>query len=434
MITIYASSESGNRLSFVAGHLLGRVLGATYCITSDAAFYRRQDGLRINYSAHDLGGGLWIRPQGLLSETGVRPVTDLPIAAWDGCWPAPFDPLAAAFYLLSLYEEYLPGHRTDIHGRFDHRDATLFRQGLLETPVVDRWAHALKAAWEADGLSTEELRLRQYQPVATYDVDFPYLYRCKGLFKNTAGLLRDLWRGRTQAVKDRLSVTLLRSEDPYFQALRLIHTAQVQAGAPYYLFVLLGKRGKYGRSTLYPTPGYYRYLRSLDHVTLGLHPSYQLPPASAAAHRRLFREKQQLEQLLQRPITATRRHFLQMQTPDTFRAMQAAGVCDDFTLAFAHAPGFRSGTAVPHPFYDLTRDETTSLLLHPTVMMDSSLIFHLKLTPEAALKKIYSLIDACRQSGGDYISLWHNSNLAGGPESNPWVRVFLDSLRYGEMG
>jgi len=69
-------------------------------------------------------------------------------------------------------------------------------------------------------------------------------------------------------------------------------------------------------------------------------------------------------------------------------------------------------------------------LLHPTVMMDSTLIFHLKLSPESALEKIKSLIDACKESGGDYLSLWHNSNIAGLPEKNPWIGVFIESHNY----
>jgi hypothetical protein len=141
-------------------------------------------------------------------------------------------------------------------------------------------------------------------------------------------------------------------------------------------------------------------------------------------------EKKTLEKILQHPIVFSRQHFLRMLTPYTFQALLQAGICEDFTLGFAKAPGFRSGTAVPHFFYDLQKEETTDLLLHPTVMMDSTLIFHLKLSPEAALEKIKSLVDACKQSGGDYLSLWHNSNLSGSPEKNPWIRVFIESQNY----
>jgi hypothetical protein len=63
-------------------------------------------------------------------------------------------------------------------------------------------------------------------------------------------------------------------------------------------------------------------------------------------------------------------------------------------------------------------------------MMDATLISHLKLSPDCARQKIKGLIDACKQSGGDYLSLWHNSNLAGTSERNLWIEVFRQSLEY----
>jgi hypothetical protein len=119
-----------------------------------------------------------------------------------------------------------------------------------------------------------------------------------------------------------------------------------------------------------------------------------------------------------------------MQNPETFQELNLAGFKEDFTLAFAHAPGFRSGTAVPYFFYDMEREEETGLLIRPTIMMDSTFIFHQKLKPEEALQKMKDLIDACKKSGGDYVSLWHNSNLAGTEKENPWINVFIQAYKY----
>jgi hypothetical protein len=366
---------------------------------------------------------------------------------YSGKGDVPFDVFAAAFYLLSLYEEYFPERideqgrldergrldgqgRLDEHGRFDHRASTLFREGVLETPVVDRWAYLLKEALEAAGAEASVFWLREYSAIGTYDVDHPYLYKYKGLIKNGGGLLRDGLKGDWRAVGERISVLLRRAEDPYMQALRWLVGMEREEERFYYVFVLLGKRGKYGRSTVYSPKAYYQYLRGLEWFATGLHPSYRAAHTSQPFFVTLNKERAALERILGRPVSSSRQHFLQMETPFTFRTLQQAGIGEDFTLAFAKAPGFRSGTAIPHYFYDVERDLKTNLWLHPTVMMDSTLIFHLKLSPEAALKKIKALIDACRQSGGDYVSLWHNSNLAGRPEENPWIEVFMESRRY----
>ncbi|MDR2682443.1 MAG: hypothetical protein LBB64_01060 [Dysgonamonadaceae bacterium] len=441
MITIYSSPENKKRLEFAAGHLFRSVLGVEFQITSDPAFYRAQTGPCIFYSDEHLSYGLRISPHGLLSETGVRPLPELQTGEWKGLFcffhsgqgDIPFDVFAASFYLLSLYEEYLPSAPLDEHGRFDYRYSLLYRNGCLEIPIIDRWAYQIQASLEKAGFSTAGFPLRPFRAVDTYDIDHPFRYRYKGWLKNTGGILRDALKRDWKAVGERLSVLFLGRDDPYMQAIRRIRSVQQQSQKAYYLFVLLGKSGKFGRSTVYPPKAYYRYLKALSGATIGLHPSYETYP-SERSYRTLTTEKQQLETILQQPVSCSRQHFLRMQTPGTFRALLQAGIREDFTLAFAQAPGFRSGTAIPHPFYDIQQDEPTALLLRPTVMMDSTLIIHWKLSPEAALEKIKALIDACKQSGGDYLSLWHNSNLAGSEEGNPWIRVWLESRRYaGEI-
>jgi hypothetical protein len=437
MITIYASFENKRRLTFVAEHLLEHVLGASFCITSDPVFYRKQAAPCINYSPEALEHGLQMVPHGLLSETGVQPHRDLQTAEWEGLFcffysgrgDVPFDMFAASFYLLSLYEEY-GSTQLDVHHRFDHHHALLFRHQQLEVPLVDRWAYRLKAALEKTGGTADVFRLRSYRAIDTYDIDHPFRYRYKGFIKNGGGWLRDVGRRDFVAAGQRVAVLLHRSEDPYMQALQWIRETQQKAQRPYYLFVLLGDEGRYGRGITHCPTDYYRYLREWNDGCIGLHPSYRTSQATRPLTEALVEEKQLLEEIVQRPVTVSRQHFLQMQVPDTFRALCQANICEDFTLAFAQAPGFRSGTAIPHDFYDLYRERQTGLLLRPTVMMDATLMVHLQLSPSRALEKIRMLIDACRQSGGDYVSLWHNSNLAGSPEKNPWIDVYLESHRY----
>jgi hypothetical protein len=433
MVVIYSPSENRNRLDYIARHLFNEVLGTEFVITSDKKFYLEQETPCINYSETELNHGLQIIPHGLLFETEIHPVKELKESEWNGLFcffsnekgAVPFDLFSASFYLLTLYEENFPVE-PDEHGRFNPHESLLFQNGLLEMPIVDRWGYRLKEAFEKAGFQTADFKGRKYRAIGTYDIDHPYLYRNKGLIKNTGGMLRDLLKGNFKAVEERIRVLLRLKNDPYMASIRAIHAIHTQLQRPYYLFVLLGGRGKYGRSTLYPTPAYYKYLKSLDLPQIGLHPSYD----TFLNLKQLLKEKSELENKLGYGITISRQHFLRMQSPETFRELVQAGIREDFSLAFSKAPGFRSGTAVPYFFYDLRKEETTSLLIRPTVMMDTTLIHHLKLSPEAALQKIKGLIDACKQSGGDYLSLWHNSNLAYTPRENPWNNVYVQSYKY----
>jgi hypothetical protein len=433
MLTIYSLSEKTNRLNYIASHLFNDILGTEFSITSDKKFYLEQKTPCINYSEAELNHGLQIVPQGLLFETGIYPIKELKESEWKGLFcffsnekgDIPFDLFSASFYLLTLYEEHFPVE-LDEHNRFSHLESLLFRKGILEIPVVDRWAYLLKETLEKAGFQTDDFRKRKYRAISTYDIDHPYLYRNKGLIKNTGGAIRDLLKGNLRDVEKRIKVQLCLKKDPYMTAIQTIHEIQSQLQRPYYLFVLLGKRGKYGRSTLYSTQSYYKYLKQLELPQIGLHPSYD----TFRNFEQLIKEKSKLESILGRNVTISRQHFLRMQIPDTFQDLLLAGIQEDFTLTFSKAPGFRSGTAIPYFFYDLRKEETTSLLIRPTVMMDTTLIHHLKFSPKAALQKIKELIDACKQSGGDFLSLWHNSNLACIPEENPWINVYLQSYKY----
>ncbi|MDR0833334.1 MAG: hypothetical protein LBN93_04005 [Candidatus Symbiothrix sp.] len=68
--------------------------------------------------------------------------------------------------------------------------------------------------------------------------------------------------------------------------------------------------------------------------------------------------------------------------------------------------------------------ETTPLVT------DTTFIANPKITPEDALREIKQIIDTCKKSDKEYISLWHSSNLAGSPEENPWINVYLESMQY----
>ncbi|MDR2844015.1 MAG: hypothetical protein LBV57_05140 [Candidatus Symbiothrix sp.] len=433
MLTIYTTSQKTNRLEYIAGHLFKRILGTEFQFTSDREYFAQQSGACINYSDAVLNHGLQIVPQGLLFETGIHRFEELQVSEWRGLFcffysgqgDIPFDLFSAALYLLCLYEEYLP-KQLDKHSRFRHQDSLLFQHDCLETPVIDRWAYGLMEELQKAGYDTSDFELRQYRFVPTYDIDHPYLYRYKAWFKQLGGALRDILKGKWKKIQERVSVLVHLNEDPYMIALKQINWHQKHWQRRYFLFVLLGKKGKLGRSTAYSPKKFYKRLKTMDLAHIGMHPSYYALHNSTL----LLSEKLKLETITNRRIKYSRYHFLRIQSPESFQALDSIGIKEDFSLAFAHASGFRSGTSIPYPFYDLEKDEVSRLLIRPTVMMDSTLLFHLKYTPEIALIKIKMLIDECKQYGGDYTSLWHNSNLAGSPESNPWINVFIESSEY----
>lgn len=435
MILIYCPSPQISRLYFISEHIFGSLMGSDFEITADRQRFLKSTNARINYSDEKISNALWIVPHGLLSENGHRTIDRLNETSWNGMFAffgcnrgdLPFDIFAASFYLLTSYEEYY-SDKLDQHGRFDHTASLLFQHGLLETPIIDRWAEKLRQ--HINRLYPKErFHPRKFRLINTFDIDFPYRYRYKGLVKNLAGIGRDLLHADFKQIHERILVCLRRKDDPYFAAIRFIDAYHEKKDIRYHLFVLLGTIGKYGRSTIYPTPLYHRMLPKLGSANVGLHPSY----TSLNKPQIMPKEKKQLEQIMNHsPITSLRRHFLRYTCPDSFREAVEAGFTDDFSLAFSNVPGFRSGTAVPYWFYDVARDQVNPLTIHPTVVMDTTLILHQQMRPEDALEKIRSLACECQRSGGDFTILWHNSNLAGDARQNPWIYVFQRICQFAE--
>ncbi|WP_217591472.1 hypothetical protein, partial [Burkholderia sp. GbtcB21] len=82
-------------------------------LVTDKAIFSEYDGFRIAYTqTNDIAANLWVKPHGLLHKKGLRQPT-IECIEWEGitaffgtdqgfC----FDFIAAAFYLITRYEEY----------------------------------------------------------------------------------------------------------------------------------------------------------------------------------------------------------------------------------------------------------------------------------------------------------------------------------------
>lgn len=431
MVVIYFRGGNTKRLNYVSQHIFENILGTTFKIVTEKEIFLQEPGVCINYSNETMDHGLQIIPKGLLSETGVHKISNPDKSKWKGYFclfkqeggNIPFDLFSAVFYLLTSYEEYFL-KQTDEHGRFDVNVSLLYRNNVLEIPLIDRWVYGLKEELEKK-YPDFKCKLRKYHFISTFDIDYPFLYLYKGVAKTMGLIFRDIMRLDFKILWERLSVIFHSNTDPYMQTIEKIDDFHKRAGRTYYLFVLLGRIGKYGRSTTKPTLSYNDYLKSLKQVTIGSHPSYD----TFHDPDLLIKEKKELEVLLNKEVIDNRRHFLRMICPESFREAVLAGFKEDFTLGFAKAPGFRSGTAIPYYFYDVEQDALSNLLIRPTIIMDSTLIRHLGCSPGFALLKLKQLADECKKSGGDYLWLWHNSNLAG-EKNKLWKDVFIASFNY----
>jgi hypothetical protein len=98
-------------------------------------------------------------------------------------------------------------------------------------------------------------------------------------------------------------------------------------------------------------------------------------------------------------------------------------------MGYADVPGFRAGTAHPFKWFDVEKNETTSLIVHPVVVMDSTLKQYQKLDALEAMQVIAQLKTEVRRTGGDFVSLWHNETVAEQGEWIGWRAVWEEAIK-----
>ncbi|MDR1121780.1 MAG: hypothetical protein LBM08_12795 [Dysgonamonadaceae bacterium] len=430
MITIYVHCIN-KRIEYIFQHVFHNMLGTDYVLTDDVDAYSQAPGHCINYSSTNLNKGIWIYPHPLLSKTGISRQT-IQIGRWEElpCFflqsqgDIPFDLFAAAFYQLTRYEEY-GCTELDKFGRFIGENSLAYKENFLQIPLVDRWVFRLKDLLLADG-DAGDFNPRVFRLISTFDIDFPFRYRNKGLIKNLMSGVSDLLHKNLSGIKEMLLTQLHLQADPCMKALANIDALYKRHDKDYFLFIHVGQYGKYDRRTIYPLRRYYRYLRSLYNVRFGLHPSFH-----ASFDAVLIRqEKQKLEKILGFSIARNRQHFLRMKMPHTYKSLNTLDFIEDFTLIYASLPGFRASTAIPFHFFDLQANEQTSLLIRPTIIMDTTFTSYLQLQPDEALENIKTLMQECMLSGGDFTMLWHPSTWTG-LRGDAWYRIFTECFLYG---
>jgi hypothetical protein len=419
MLLIYSPSSSP-RLLYILDFIFKDILCIQYRLTQNAAEFRQSSLPKISYCEAALADELFFFSTKLLFEKGIRE-QDISVFDWEDSkaffathpkYEFPFDPFAASFYLVSRYEEYLP-HARDQHDRFDVKESLAWKKGFLQKPLVNVWAQRIKAILQKKfpSLAFPEMN---YQFISTIDVDNAYAFKEKGIVRTAGALARSLVQLKLRAFANRILVLAGRRHDPY-NTYSVLFSIQQEYGLKCIYFFLLGDYAENDKNV----PVTSKKLQSLikhiaDYNECGIHPSY----ASNSFPEKISLEKSRLRKIIRRDVTKSRQHFLLLKFPSTYRNLLEHDITDDYSMGHAGDVGFRASTCSSFLFYDLDREFTTKLRVHPFALMDATFKYYLKVKPEEALNMIWSLVEEVRAVDGTLISLWHNESLS---EIDPWT-------------
>ena len=143
----------------------------------------------------------------------------------------------------------------------------------------------------------------------------------------------------------------------------------------------------------------------------------------------LEKEVEVLQDIIHKPITISRNHYLRFTIPHTYRRLCAAGIRDEYSMAYGTINGFRASYTLPYRWYDLERELLTELTIHPFCFMEANSFFEQEYSAEEAGEEMQYYYDVVKKVNGEFITLFHNHFLTEQPQWIAWremYRGFLD--------
>lgn len=426
MLLLYVQHLSP-RVRYITRLIFQDILGLELRYTNDKEEYLQSTLPKINYSRDPLQSGIYLQSSSLLFETDISEqefnfgsYQEVPTFFQVGkASQLPFDPLAASFYLVSRYEEYMP-FIPDEHNRFPAQESLMYKMKALHLPLVNAYTEILA------GLLVEhnpklELKRRAYKFFNSVDIDNASAYMGKGIFRIIGGYTQDFFALNFRNALDRSKSLIGNKKDP-FDTFSYVLKLQREYKFQTIYFALFGRMGQYDRSLTRYSNRLQNYLKGIaDFCEMGIHPSYR----SNESFQWLEEEHSSLQRVLKKDIKKSRQHFLKLSFPSTYRNLLQLEITDDYSMGYASEHGFRAGICTPFRFYDLEQEIETPLLIHPFPFMDGTFIYYLKQSPEKAWETISDYIEVYRKYGGEFIPIWHNRVYSEKePEWKGWNSLF----------
>ena len=430
MLLIYTPKIT-SRHKYIFKLFFNEIHQIKFQITEREDEFKVFDGAKLNYSNTSFENEIFIESIGLLNEKGINqqdinvsPQNNIPAffqSQSDSSMG--FDVFSASFYLVSRYEEYLPFVK-DIHQRFQAENSLAYKHDFLQKPLINIWAKSLMQKIKQKHPDLEVI-FPTYNYISTIDIDNAFYYLEKGFVRSLAGFFASFFSFDFNGIQQRFAVLLGKQKDPYDT-----YDAQLKLQKEYNLkviyFILLADYGLNDKNISFTKRKFQLLIKRLaDYASIGIHPSY----GSNTNFAKLPKEIKRLEGITKREVTKSRQHFLKLTLPETYNQLVDFGIRDDYTMGFASAIGFRASICSAYTFYNLDTETILPIKIHPFAVMDATLLYYLKLSPEQSLTQISALIEEVKNVNGTFISLWHNDTFSNYKQWEGWEIVYKEMIK-----
>ncbi|MBA4241088.1 MAG: hypothetical protein C0448_10195 [Sphingobacteriaceae bacterium] len=433
MILIYTHHITP-RVSYAMDVVFKTVLNISFQLTDNKEEFKNNKSTKIAYTKLNENFEVFIQSDNLLFESDIKTkiidaekeYVDFPKFFKSSTHDfLGYDIFAMVFYFATRYEEYL-SLELDEHQRFKAENSISFKYNSLHIPflnnAIQQFGDKLK-----NQFSSLKFHQRAFNFVSTIDIDNAFAFANKGLKRNIGGLVKDVFSLKINQVVHRIVSNLNEEKDPY-NTFDVINSLSKETQTALQYFVLIGDYSAYDKNPHYKNEGFRKLLKGLSNqYEMGLHPSYE----SFNHPEKIEIEKKRLEEIIEKKVTSARCHFLKVKFPETYRTFIKVGITDDYTMIYASQSGFRTGLCTPYPWFDLEKNEITSLTIHPSTIMEGTLRDYNGYTVEHANATINGLLNEVKKQGGEFVSVWHNDSFV--PAQKEWIDVYKQLLEKSKI-
>lgn len=311
------------------------------------------------------------------------------------------DIFASCFFMLTRWEEYVSKTR-DLHNRFMGRQSCAFKNNFIHRPIVNEYIDLLYSLFQKKGFN-QPRRKTEFQIIPTHDIDKIYMpYHIKEyladiyLTKKISNIFKRFKLQTSKANPFNTFSFLMALSEQYGLRSRFYFKSNVKTkyDTPYdirstYISTVIGN------------------IQKNNHI-LGFHPGYNTYNNPVEWKK----QKNDLEESLNTTLYEGRQHYLRFNIPDTWEIWESNNMTTDSTMCYSDTLGFRCGTSIPFPVFNIKSRKVYRLHEQPVVLFDRAL--HSYTYSADILNKIQENIiyykNICKKYKIPLTLLFHNSS------------------------
>ena len=432
MLLIYVKYKT-SRLEYTWDFIFKIVYKVNYKLTDSIDEIKTYEGPKFAYASEKIENILWIWSSNLLFEESIEnKITESNDNIWGYVlFPSvkkesllPFDLPSAVFWLITRYEEYLANYKNlDEHKRYKYTCSWLFKNDLLNKPIVNIWLERFIKILKNYFPNLEIKSNANYNLISTIDIDNFFACKGKPIYKSVLNTFRFFLNGRIKISEKCIKFLFTHKDDPFDTYDEIIKINRDYGLKPLF-FILTSEKTKYDRNLNPESTLFIEKTKSLlKNSIVGIHFSYY------SHNKKSFTfEKKLLEKIITCNIFSNRFHYLRFNLPDSYQQIYDIGIREDYSMYYPDINSFRSGTCTPYYFFNLKTNRKTDLKIYPYNFMDKHLLHKIG-SYESILNEIEKNIYAIKRFNGTFVLAWHNENfynIKAGLNLKDWYKKILE--------